>query len=81
MDRFPTSLPRPTLSSSRLFLHNSANSPTAEMALLIRGQDSCGPPRVFMASAYACESAGKGMMTMMKQKAPEREEGENYLRA
>lgn len=34
-----------------------------------------------MAPAYVCESAGKRVMTMMKQKTPEREEGENYLRA
>lgn len=60
-DRFLPSSPRLTLSSSRLFLYSSSNPPTemAEMALLIRGQDSRGPARAFMAPAYVCESAGK----------------------
>lgn len=75
LDRFLPSSPRPTLSSSRLSLYNSSNPPTemAEMVLLIRGQDPCGPARALMAPAYVCESAGgKRVMTMMKQKAPEK---------
>lgn len=63
-DRFLPSLPRPTLSSSPHFLHNTTNPPT-EMALLIRGQDPCGPARVFMAPAHdddddEAEGSGEG---------------------